>query len=28
MEAKDGECGYEQHLDDDWLAKLKEWGIK
>ena len=21
------ECGYEQHLDDDWHAKKKEWGI-
>ena len=22
-----GECGYVQHIDDDWQAKLKEWGI-
>ncbi len=22
------ECGYEQHIDDDWHEQLKEWGIK
>ena len=21
------ECGYEQHIDDDWQAQVKDWGL-